>query len=273
MKNSCLLDTNRRVAATVAALLALGGALAGASEIVQLDLGKGVSMPLAQIPSGTFLMGSSTDDPTAANDESDRAKKGVQHKVTISKDFLIGVTEVTQDQYEAVTGKNPSSFKGGKQPVDSVSWDDAALFCKLLSEKSGKTVRLPTEAEWEYACRAGASTRFPFGDSPEWRELGEFAWYQANSDRATHPVASKKPNAWGLHDMGGNVWEWCQDVYTGPYEDQSVTDPRGKPGGTLKVLRGGCWESGPSSCRSANRGGIVPSRATSRFGFRVVVEK
>ena len=239
-----------------------------------LDLGGGVQLKLAPISAGKFMMGSPKGSVGAAFDESDRHKKNdvFQHEVTLSRDFLIGVTEVTQKQYLSVTGKNPSVFRGDTLPVDNVSWEDAVKFCELLSAKTGKTVRLPTEAEWEYACRAGTTTRYYFGDDLDLALLADHAWYEANSDRKTHPVGQKKPNAWGLHDMAGNVWEWCADRYKGPYEDKTVTDPKGPPTGDLRILRGGCWETGPLSARSTNRGAILSTRATSRFGFRIVVE-
>ena len=240
-----------------------------------LDLGNGVRVKLAPIPAGTFQMGSPKGSVGAAYNESDRHKQNdyYQHPVTLSRPFLMGVTEITQAQYRAVTGQNPSVFKGDDHPVDNISWNDAVKFCELLSTKTGKTVRLPTEAEWEYACRAGTTARYFFGEDPDHDALADHAWYEANAKHQTHPVAQKRPNAWGLHDMGGNVWEWCQDSYGGPYEDKSVTDPKGLQTGSTRILRGGCWETGPLGCRSTNRGGIIPNRATSRFGFRIVVEK
>ena len=252
----------------------LAGLLLVSARAQDLDLG-GVPLKLVSIPAGKFLMGSPKGDPGAAFNESDRLKQNdyYQHPVILTRAFLLGATEVTQAQYRAVTGRNPSVFKGDNLPVDNVSWDDAVKFCELLSAKTGKTVRLPTEAEWEYACRAGTATRYYFGDDPDYTLLADHAWYEANSARQTHPVGQKKPNDWGLHDMGGNVWEWCADTFKGPYEDKSVTDPAGPPPGEIRVLRGGCWETGPLSARSANRGGILATRATSRFGFRIVVQQ
>jgi formylglycine-generating enzyme required for sulfatase activity len=180
----------------------------------------------------------------------------------------VGVTEVTQAQYEAVMGTNPSHFKGATNPVEEVTWNDATEFCKKLSEKTRQAVRLPTEAEWEYACRAGGNTGFSFGDADD--RLGDYAWYRANSGDTTHPVAQKKPNAWGLYDMHGNVWEWCADWY-GDYPKGAVTDPQGPAAGTARVLRGGGWSSDPTYCRSALRRGSSPGRRSGDFGFRVVV--
>jgi formylglycine-generating enzyme required for sulfatase activity len=180
----------------------------------------------------------------------------------------MGVTEVTQAQYEAVMGTNPSKFKGATNPVDTVSWNDATEFCKKLSEKTRQAVRLPTEAEWEYACRAGTATTFSFGDADS--ALGDYAWYSANSGSTTHPVGQKKPNAWGLYDMHGNVWEWCADWY-GDYPKVAATEPQGPASGTSRVLRGGFWASAPTRCRSANRDGIAPGHRLPNCGFRVVV--
>jgi len=227
-----------------------------------LNLGKGVTMKLVLIRPGNFLMGSPDSE------QGRKTEEGPQHQVTISKSFYVGVTEVTQAQYEAVMGTNPSKFKGPTNPVEMVSWDEAVEFCRRLSEKTGKTVRLPTEAEWEYACRAGSKTRFSFGDSDS--ALGDYAWYGSNSGGKTHPVGQKKPNPWGLYDMHGNVWEWCADWY-GDYPKGAVTDPQGPAAGTSRVLRGGSWHGNPNDCRSANRNRITPGYRHGDCGFRVVV--
>lgn len=259
----------------IALYIILGCHAVSAGEPVrsELTIGGGLSIPLAQLPAGTFSMGSPKGSVGAANDEQDRHQTNPpQHAVTISKSFQMGTTEVTQEQYRQVTGANPSSFSEPKRPVDTISWNDAVKFCELLSAQTGKKVRLPTEAEWEYACRAGSESRYHFGEDLEEKQLGDYAWFEANSERQTQLVAQKKPNAWGLYDMGGNVWEWCADYYAGPYLDKAITDPVGVKEGTTRVLRGGCWESGPLSCRSTNRGAVIPERATSRFGFRIVVE-
>jgi len=210
-------------------------------------------MKLVLIPADRFMMGDEEKD---------------QHEVTISKPFYMGVTEVIQAQYEAVMGTNPSIFKGATNPVEMVSWNDAAEFCKKLSEKTRQAVRLPAEAEWEYACRAGTATAFSFGDADS--ALGDYAWNGPNSGRTTHPVAQKKPNAWGLYDMHGNVWEWCADWY-GDYPKVAVTDPQGSASGTERVLRGGAWYNAPVDCRSAYRGYDTPDDRDDRYGFRVVV--
>ncbi len=227
-------------------------------------------MKLILIPAGKFLMGSPESEKGRQNNEP-------QHEVTLSKPFYMGVTEVTQAQYEAVTGTNPSHFKGATNPVETVSWDDAAEFCKKLSERTGRTFRLPTEAEWEYACRAGTKTAFSFGDAD--KALGDYAWYGANSDGKTHPVGQKKPNPWGLYDMYGNVWEWCSD-WIDEYPQGAVTDPKGpatprpvpKSYGTPRILRGGSWDSEPGECRSAARYYSPPAEGWGNYGFRVVAE-
>jgi len=219
---------------------------------ITLDLGGGVTMKCVLIPAGTFMMG---EGPK-------------QHEVTISKPFYVGVTEVTQAQYEAVMGTNPSNFKDATNPVEMVSCNDATEFCKKLPEKTRQAVRLPTEAEWEYACRAGTATAFSFGDTDS--ALGDYAWYNANSGGTTHPVGQKKPNAWGLFDMHGNVWEWCADWY-GDYPGGAVTDPTGPASGGQRVLRGGAWYYSPVHCRAAYRLGGTPGNQPQSSGFRVVV--
>lgn len=229
-----------------------------------VELGGGVTMEMLPIPAGRFMMGSN---------DSDSGEKPV-HQVTISTPFWMGKTEVTQAQYQQVLGKNPSHFQGLENPVESVSWNDAISFCKKLTERERQAGRLPegfkytlpTEAQWEYACRAGSVTEHYFGDDVG--RVDETAWYGDNSGKETHPVAKKKPNAWGLYDMYGNVWEWCVDWY-GDYLPESVTDPQGADSGTVCVLRGGCHLSLVSSCRSAERIRGAPSVTGNILGFRV----
>jgi len=240
-----------------AALLAAPGCSSQAEppKELKIDLGGAVTMKLALIPAGKFMMGE---------------EKG-PHEVTISKPFYMGVTEVTQAQYEAVMGTNPSHFKGATNPVEMLTWNDATEFCKKLSEKTRQAVRLPTEAEWEYACRAGTQTAFSFGEDPS--ALGDYAWYRANSGWKTHPVGQKKPNAWGLYDMHGNVWEWCADLY-GEYPKGPVTDPSGSATGDrgYLVLRGGSWiRADAGAFRCASRSSNGPSVCDFSYGFRVVV--
>jgi formylglycine-generating enzyme required for sulfatase activity len=232
-----------------------------------------VGMKLVLIPKGTFTMGSPVEEVGSNNDEQ-------QHQVTVSKDYYLGVTEVTQGQYEKVMGVNPSYFQkrvirksdSSMYPVEQVWWENAVEFCKRLSElpeekKAGRVYRLPTEAEWEYACRAGSKTAFYFGDDSEL--IGAYAWHPANSGDQTHPVGEKKPNAWGLYDMHGNVWEWCSDWY-GDYPEGAVTDPVGPEEGSYRVYRGGSWCYELAYCRSASRFWWDPSiRVSGLNGFRV----
>jgi len=166
-------------------------------------------------------------------------------------------------------GKNPSNFNGNDNcPVESVSWHDTQEFITKLNQKDDKIYRLPTEAEWEYACRAGTSTIYYTGNSVD--DLDRAGWYSGNSGNKTHPVGEKETNAWGLYDMHGNVWEWCQDWY-GDYPSGSVTDPIGLPKGSFRVIRGGSWYSAAQSCRSASRPDFEPGIRLLILGFRLVL--
>ncbi len=220
-----------------------------------------IGMKLKLIPAGEFMMGS----PESVDDTDDKAKP--QHKVRITKPFYLGVHEVTQAEYEKVMGENPSNFKGARNPVEQVSWNDAVEFCRKLSAKEGKTYRLPVEAEWEYACRAGTTTLHSFGDNKE--SLGQYAWYSENSDKKTHPVGEKKPNPWGLYGMHGNVCEWCADYFASYYAVSPTDDPAGPKMGSNRVRRGGSWRFVARICRSANRFWYWPEDGSSVLGFRV----
>jgi formylglycine-generating enzyme required for sulfatase activity len=221
-----------------------------------------LGMKFVLIPAGTFKMGNPAGEPFRDKDER-------QHQVTISQPFYLQTTEVTQGQWRKVMGKNPSYFQqcGDDCPVEHVSWHDAQEFIKKLNrmEKTDK-YRLPTEAEWEYACRAGSTSTWCFGDNEA--KLGEYAWYRENSGSKTHPVKQKKPNAWGLYDMHGNVWGWVQDRY-GDYPAGPVTDPTGSASGERRVLRGGSWCHNSRYTRSANRGFNNPVNRYYFIGFRV----
>ena len=230
----------------------------GDQQLVQIT--NSIGMRLVLIPAGQFQMGSPESDSEAYSDQKP------QHTVRITKPFYLGVTEVTQEQYERVMGTNPSNFKGVQLPVEKVSWEEAVEFCRKLSAKEGRTYRLPTEAEWEYACRAGSQTKWCFGDNGSM--LGEYAWYDDNSANTTRPVGEKKPNAWGLYDMYGNVWEWCSDWY-GAYQSTAVDDPTGAGAGLLRVDRGGGWGSDARGCRSADRHVGTPGDRSDYLGFRV----
>jgi formylglycine-generating enzyme required for sulfatase activity len=246
-------------------------ALCSAGDVHPRELPKlitnSVGMKLTLIPAGEFMMGSPDSDKDAYPDEKP------QHRVRITRPFYLGVYPVTQAEYERVMGGNPSYFTGdANRPVEQVSWDDAVEFCRKLSEKEGRTYRLPTEAEWEYACRAGSTTRYCSGDDEV--SLGEYAWYEDNSGPGvgTHPVGEKRPNAWGLYDMHGNVWQWCADwcgkVY---YAGSPTDDPAGPAWGPARMDRGGAWYLDPECCRSAVRGGHVAGIHNSNLGFRVCV--
>lgn len=189
------------------------------------------------------------------------------YKVTITKPFFLGKYPVTQEEWYAVMGNNPSRFKGRKNPVENVSWNDAKEFIRKLNQKEGTDkYRLSTEAEWEHAARAGSSTEYCFGDHEG--QLDAYAWYNKNSGRSTHPVGEKKPNAWGLYDMHGNVWEWAEDWY-GNYPAESLVDPKGPNSGDFRVLRGGSWNSNAQNCRSAYRHNNRPDLQYSNIGFRL----
>jgi formylglycine-generating enzyme required for sulfatase activity len=199
------------------------------------------------------------------------AEEKPAHPVTLTKPFYMGKFVVTQDQYQAVAGANPSLVKGHDFPVETVSWNDAQAFCERVTEHTKQTVRLPTEAEWEFACRAGTTTAYSSGDTET--DLARAAWYDGNSKGATHPVGQKEPNAFALYDMHGNVWQWCQDFYRVDYYSMPATDdPAGPEGGSEHSLRGGAWYRLPRGCRSALRGRDVPGDRDYRFGFRVVAE-
>jgi formylglycine-generating enzyme required for sulfatase activity len=237
-----------------------------------------IGMKLVLIPAGEFRMGSGDDDAQAEADEKPR------HRVRITRPFYLGATEVTQGQYQAVTGQNPSFFRGSSDaPVERVSWNEAVAFCNKLSEREGlkprdptgedpksegEGYRLPTEAEWEYACRAGTSTRYSFGDDAA--KLGDFGWFGRNSRNSTHDVGRKRPNAWGLYDMYGNVWEWCGDGYDASYYGKSpAADPSGPPQAERRVNRGGAWSSPPARIQTAYRRGGAPGFRGFSLGFRV----
>ena len=226
-----------------------------------------IGMWLAPVSAGEFVMGSPGDEAGHDADET-------QHKVRITRPFLLGVYQVTQSQYFAVMGTNPSYFRDddlppqsrGDLPVESVSWDEAVAFCKKLSEKESKTYRLPTEAEWEFACRAGSSGPYA-GDG----KLDDIGWYLGNSGRMTHPVGMLQPNDWGFYDMQGNVWEWCSDWY-GAYPTGEAVDPTGPATGTWRVLRGGNLEYDLEYARCGFRNYYLPDARLYYIGFRVAAD-
>jgi formylglycine-generating enzyme required for sulfatase activity len=219
-----------------------------------------LGMKFVLLRAGQFQMGSAS----GGNDEQP------VHRVALTQPFYLGTTEVTQSQWQSVMGSNPSQYKGANRPVENVSWEDVQSFIKQLNRREqGVTYRLPTEAEWEYGARAGATTAYSFGDAAE--QLDEYAWYWENSDKQTHPVGQKRANDWGLYDMYGNVWEWVQDWYEGNYYQRSPEqDPAGPPSGSNRVVRGGSWYDGARYCRSAYRVDGYPGARDSHVGFRLL---
>ncbi len=237
------------------------------SQAFTVDLGKEVNLDMVYIPSGKFTMGSPPEEK-GYEDERPQIKD-----VNVSA-FYMDKYEVTQAQWQAIMGNNPSNFKDNLQnPVEKVSWVDAQEFCKKLSQKTGKEFRLPSEAEWEYACRVGTTTAYSFGDNAAL--LGEYAWYIDNSGSKTHPVGQKKPNPWGLYDMYGNVLEWCQDGYEKYGGESDLIRKTGKAvtkenNNRSRLLRGGSWYSFAQDCRSASRSDTFARYQNDSIGFRVV---
>ncbi|HEX3044189.1 MAG TPA: formylglycine-generating enzyme family protein [Bacillota bacterium] len=246
-------------------------------------LGAGVRMRFVLIHPGSFTMGS---DPNLGDSD-----ETPPHQVTLTHPFYLGQTEVTQAQWRQIMGSNPSTFKDPKLPVDSVSWNECQRFLKKLNEKTGRKFALPTEAQWEYACRAGTTTRWYFGDDEAL--AGDYAWCVVNSDGKTHPVGKKKPNPWGLYDMSGNLWEWCADWYADHYASTELgagvsagsgagvstgtgagpaIDPKGPATGTSRVLRGGSWGDSPGGLRTAYRNCIGPDGGHNGTGLRIVMK-
>lgn len=229
---------------------------------------------MATCSAGSFKMGSPLDEDA-------RYKNEFQHKVTFTKPYQISKYEITQAQYLAIMGENPSYFKFENNPVENVSWEEAKSFCDKLNEKyksklpSGYRFDLPTEAQWEYACRAGTETQLNSGKNLTTRtgkcpNLEEVSWYYENSDKKTHPVGMKKANAWGIYDMHGNVWEWVRDWY-GKYSDEETIDPTGPEKSTKRVFRGASWGDYAMYHRSARRIIIDPYYRFIDLGFRIVL--
>ena len=241
-----------------------------------IPLSDTVNLDMIWIEPGTFIMGSPEDELGRYDDE-------VQHEVTLTRGYWLGKYAVTQAQYEVVMESNPSWYKGADLPVEQVTWDEAKEFCEKLTaiEKAagrlpqGYEYSLPTEAQWEYACRAGTTTALNSGknltSATECPNVDEVGWYKYNSDNVTHPIGQKKPNAWGLYDMHGDIWEWCLDCY-GDYPASSVTDPVVSSGDeSIRIIRGGSWYYDAKYCRSAYRGSNYPSSADRDGGFRLAL--
>ncbi len=257
-EEKALAEANAKVEA---AETALASKLGLSKPFVAGLRGQAGDLAVRWIPSGRFTMGSPTSEP-------DRDSNEVQHEVVLTRGFFLAETECTQGQWEAVMGGNPSLFKGSDRPVEQVSWGEAEEYCRKLTAKQraeGKLAdgwewRLPTEADWEYAARAGTA-------GARYGDLDTIAWHRGSSGSQTHPVKQKKANAWGLYDMMGNVLEWCSDWYGG-YPTGSVIDPTGPSSGSFRVLRGGCWGNGARSARSAGRDWVDPGGRNKFLGFR-----
>ncbi len=232
-----------------------------------------LGMEFVWVPPGTFVMGSPPHEKARRDDEA-------PHRVTLSRGFFIGVHPVTQEQWEAVTGNNPSCFRGPDFPVECVSFEDCEEFCRLLAKKDSVSAgfpspyRLPTEAEWEFACRGATTTPYSFGDTVSTHQANYHGNYVGTSEPAgkyrqeTTPVGSFPANAWGLRDMHGNVFEWCADWYA-PYAFGQASDPFKQQGGNVRVLRGGSWHSLVGRCRSASRAWGAPGYRGSDVGCRI----
>ncbi len=226
-----------------------------------------VPIILVEIPAGKFQMGS---PPT---EEFHEENESPVHTVTLTNDYYIGKYEVTQAQWLALMEENPSTQKGDNLPVNRVSWHEAQAYIQKLNEQQDEIrFRLPTEAEWEYACRAGTTTATYIGENITEEQMEEYAWFRNNSEANLHPVGQLKPNPWGLYDMHGNVWEWCSDWY-GTYPEQDVTDPKGPETGKEKVFRGASWMGEYKFMRSADRGKFPPERKQHTGGFRLAGSK
>ncbi len=262
---------SRSIPFIVFILVALGFAFRVHAEEPRERIQNSLGMEFVLIKAGKFQMGSPEDEPGRFVGE-------VRHTVNLINAFYMQTTEVTQAQWKALMGDNPSSHLlcGDRCPVGEVSWEDAQRFIRKLNQKEGTDkYRLPTEAQWEYACRAGSKTAFYNGPITTLQcgvddNLNAVGWYCGNSQNLVHPVAGKKPNAWGLYDMLGNVQEWCQDWF-GPYPADEVIDPTGPKKGTYRVMRGGAWFSPARDARCASRFGSPPPYRFRHIGFRLVI--
>ncbi len=229
-------------------------------QTATIDLGGGVTMEFILIQPGSYDMGTNED----ADPDGDASPS---RKVTLTQPFYLGKFEVTQEQWEKIMGGNPSHFKGAKRPVESVSWNACQEFLAKLQERTGRKFALPTEAQWEFACRAGTTTRWSFGDLDS--RIGDYAWFGDDSGRTTHAVGKKQPNAWGLYDMHGNVAEWCADWYAKYSHARSdATDPSGPSAGGSRILRGGAWGDDSGYLRSTYRNCNGPDGANDGIGLR-----
>lgn len=259
-----------RYASLIICIMLFSGCIDKGGTDVPVTYNNSIGMEFVLIPTGEFDMGSNStpligfDDPL--------------HKVTISKPFYMAKYEVTQEEWASLMGTDPSYYKGDKLPVEQVTWKDAQAFILALNQREKVSkYRLPTEAEWEYACRAGTTTEFSFSnDTTALDRYGwsnDYGWCAINSNETTHPVGEKKPNTWGLYDMHGNVWEWTQDTWHSGYEGAPQDGSAREDGNTtLRVGRGGSWMDGPNICQSAFRGELEADTGVSVLGFRVVMD-
>ena len=265
-------DVNKQVPAgshrIVWDVLAEREKLAGANICFKVEVNSGrfmvngVSFEMVRVEGGTFRMGATSEQ----EDEADSDEKPV-HGVTLSS-YYIGKTEVTQALWQAVMGSNPSRFEGSDLPVECVSWNDCQEFIQKLNRLTGRNFRLPTEAEWEFACRGGNNSRgYKYSGS---NNLGSVAWYNDNSGDQTHPVGTKASNELGIYDMSGNVWEWCSDWYA-DYTSHSQTNPKGPRSGSCRVFRGGGWGYGAGYCRSSFRDYDFPAFRFIILGLRLAL--
>lgn len=251
--------------------VSITGGLAGQSKPAtkKIRLQGGVIMNFVRIEAGKSLVGSLADEQDRQGDE------GPVFEVTISQAFYLGKYEVTQGQWVAVMGKNPSVFSDkdnwADYPVDWVSWEDCQHFINKLNDLGMGRFRLPTEAEWEYACKLGAQQRYDWGDDPSYSEINQHAWIYPRAEGRSQPVGQKKASAWGLYDMCGNVWEWCQD-WKGKYPDQPQVDYQGPTTGQDRIFRGGSWFNLDKTARCANRNAHVPDEPYTNIGLRLVME-
>ena len=234
------------------------------SDNISIPVKDGISIDMVRVEAGTFTMGATSEMKDPWDDEKPA------HQVTLTNDYYIGKYEVTQALWQAVMGNNPSNFKGDNLPVENVSWKDCQKFLSKLNNTTGKSFRLPTEAEWEYAARGGKKSRgYQYNGS---NNLSDVAWYDDNSGKKTHAVGTKQPNELGIYDMSGNVWEWCQDRY-GKYSSSSQVNPTGANSGSYRVLRGGSWCSSARVCRSSYRYGSTPGNRDGNLGLRLILSE
>ncbi|WP_440954009.1 formylglycine-generating enzyme family protein [Methanosarcina sp. Mfa9] len=279
-----MVERVNQIFSTVLIMLLFCGVLGctgtGETDETESDYTNSIGMEFMKIPAGEFMMGSPSDEEGRCDNE------GPVHKVTIEESYYLGKYEVTQEQWREVMGSNPSYFKGDDLPVEKVSWNDVQEFIEKLNEMEGTDeYRLSSEAEWEYACRAGTTTRYYFGDDDS--KLKDYAWYGGYAtceewkkyidkimrEGRTHPVGQMKPNPWGLYDMHGNVWEWCQDKWHDDYDGAPSDGSAWEDGSSsVRVNRGGGWFDYVDVCRSASRGGNDPGNRNGALGFRVLRE-